>query len=51
MPVTPFHAMYTARQLSEYAAGADRLVPAYASSDTKTSAKSERNAFAAQELT
>lgn len=33
MPTTPFHAMYTARQLSEFAHGADRLVPAYASSD------------------
>lgn len=33
MPATPFHAMLTARQLSEYAAGVDRLVPAYASSD------------------
>lgn len=33
MSKTPFHAMCTARQLTEYAQGADRLVPAYASSD------------------
>lgn len=33
MPATPFHAMYTARQLSEYTAGVNRLIPAYASSD------------------
>ena len=31
--MSPFHAMYTARQLSEYNRGADRLVPAYASSN------------------
>lgn len=33
MSMSPFHAMYTARQLSEYAYGGDRLIPAYASSD------------------
>jgi hypothetical protein len=33
MPKSPFHAMVTARQLSEYAASADRLVSAYASSN------------------
>lgn len=32
---TPFHAMYEARQLSEYAASNHRLIPAYASSDIK----------------
>lgn len=39
MPMSPFHALYTARELSSYASNAtgarlaDRLVPAYASSD------------------
>lgn len=33
MPMSPFHAMYAARQLTEFACGADRLIPAYASSD------------------
>lgn len=33
MPMSPFHAMYTARQLAELAYGADRMIPAYASSD------------------
>ena len=33
MTTTPFHAMYTAQQLAEFSHGADRLVPAYASSD------------------
>ncbi|GHU94896.1 helicase SNF2 [Clostridia bacterium] len=31
--LSPFHALYTARTLSEYAFGQDRLVPAYASSE------------------
>ncbi|MDR1410415.1 MAG: DEAD/DEAH box helicase [Oscillospiraceae bacterium] len=33
MPLSPFHALYTARELSSYAHSADRLVAAYASSD------------------
>ncbi len=33
MATSPFHAMYAARQLAEFSHGADRLVPAYASSD------------------
>ena len=33
MPMSPFHALYTARELSSYARNADRLVTAYASSD------------------
>lgn len=33
MPMSPFHALYTARELSNYARNADRLVSAYASSD------------------
>jgi hypothetical protein len=33
MTLSPFHALYTARELSAYAHGTDRLVPAYASSD------------------
>lgn len=33
MPMSPFHAMYAARQLAEFARGADRLIPAYTSSD------------------
>lgn len=33
MQLSPFHAMYIARQISEYAYGADRLIPAYASSN------------------
>lgn len=33
MPKTPFHAMYAAQQLAEFSRGADRLLPAYASSD------------------
>ena len=33
MPTTPFHALCTARELSAYANGADRLAAAYASSD------------------
>jgi len=31
--MSPFHALYTARQLAAYAYGAERLIPAYASSD------------------
>lgn len=33
MQLSPFHALYTARQLAEHAFGTQRLVPAYASSD------------------
>lgn len=33
MAMSPFHAMYAARQLAAFSRGADRLVPAYASSD------------------
>ena len=33
MPLSPFHALHTARQLAAYAYGAERLIPAYASSD------------------
>lgn len=33
MPMTPFHALYTARELSTYTRNADRLVAAYASSN------------------
>lgn len=33
MPMSPFHAAYTARELSSYARNADGLVSAYASSD------------------
>lgn len=33
MPTTPFHALYTAQQLAEYAFGAERLIPAFASSN------------------
>lgn len=31
--MTPFHATYTARQLAAYTFGAERLIPAYASSN------------------
>lgn len=33
MSMSPFHALYIARELSSYARNAYRLVPAYASSD------------------
>ena len=33
VPTTPFHAMYAARQLTEFSNGTERLVPAYASSN------------------
>lgn len=33
MSMTLFHATYTARQLADFSRGADRLIPAYASSD------------------
>jgi len=33
MVMSPFHAMYAARQLAEFSHGTDRLIPAYASSD------------------
>lgn len=33
MAISPFHAMYAARQLAAFSHGADRLVQAYASSD------------------
>ncbi|NLA76751.1 MAG: DEAD/DEAH box helicase, partial [Clostridiales bacterium] len=35
MPISPFHAMYKAKMLSNYAFGRDRLLPVYASSDMK----------------
>lgn len=33
MALSPFHVLYKARKLSNYAFGRDRLVPAFASSD------------------
>jgi hypothetical protein len=31
--MSPFHALYTAHELSRYAYGAERLIPAFASSE------------------
>ncbi len=33
MPLSPFHALYNARELSAYAYGRNKLLPVFASSD------------------